>query len=138
MNVKIKLTEGAIMPSYSKEGDAGMDLTAISMNSNYDYDYIEYDTGVHLEIPEGYVGLVFPRSSISKMNMALANSVGVVDSGFRGSIKFRFRYDLGNIYKVGDRVGQLIILPYPKINFTLTENLSDSSRRTGGFGSTGL
>jgi dUTP pyrophosphatase len=139
MNIKIKLSEGAIMPSYSKEGDAGLDLTAISKIFSYNYNYIEYGTGVHVEIPEGYVGLVFPRSSISKYGISLSNSVGVIDSNYRGEIKFRFRRLAfsKNVYNIGDRIGQLIIIPYPKINFILTENLSETSRGAGGFGSTG-
>jgi dUTP pyrophosphatase len=86
MKINVKLAKGAIMPSYSKHGDAGMDLTAISVKrvDEGGYGYFEYDTGVYPEIPYGHVGLVIPRSSISYTGMILANAVAVIDSGYRG------------------------------------------------------
>ncbi len=165
MKVKIKkLHIDAVIPSYAKTGDAGMDLTAISMHvetgTDYNGEYIEYGTGLAIEIPEGHVGLIFPRSSISKKDLFLANAVGVIDSGYRGEVKLRFKleqqYDVldswvddtayyimddrrfyANIYRLGDKVGQLVIIPYPHIELVETEELSDSSRGEGGFGSTG-
>ena len=80
MKVKIKkLNENAVIPSYSKQGDAGMDLVATSKIFDK-YGNIEYWTGLAMEIPEGHVGLIFPRSSISKKDLALTNAVGVIDS----------------------------------------------------------
>lgn len=80
MKVKIKkLNENAVIPSYSKQGDAGMDLVATSKIFDK-YGNVEYGTGLAMEIPEGYVGLIFPRSSISKKDLALTNAVGVIDS----------------------------------------------------------
>ena len=141
MQVKItKVKEGAVVPSYAKQGDAGLDLTAISevIDQTGDYGYIEYGTGLAIEIPEGYVGLLFPRSSISKTGMILANSVGVVDSGYRGEIKFRFKYISGTAkYNVGERVGQLVILPYPQIELVEVDDLESTERGEGSFGSTG-
>lgn len=140
MEVKIKkLVSNAVIPSYAKEGDCGLDLTAINMETSLGtgHGYIEYSTGLSVEIPEGYVGLIFPRSSISNTGLILANSVGVVDSGYRGEIKCRFKYIAGtNKYNVGDRVAQLVILPYPKIELTEVEQLSSTERGEGGFGST--
>ena len=141
MNVNIKkLTDSAVVPSYSKEGDAGLDLTATSVEENAMY--LEYGTGLAFEIPEGYVGYVFPRSSISKYHLSLANAVGVVDSNYRGEVKLRFKKTLDkvfeNVYNVGDRVGQLIIMPYPKVTLVEVDELSDSNRGTGGFGSSGV
>lgn len=120
-------------------GSAGLDLVATDLYHNRDFDFIEYGTGLSVEIPEGYVGLLFPRSSISKTPHILANSVGVIDSDYRGEIKLRFktkedREDFE--YGIGDKVGQLIIMPYPKVKFEEAE-LSDSSRGAKGFGSTG-
>lgn len=135
-----KLREDAVKPSYAKEGDAGLDLTAIGVTVNYDYNYIEYDTAIAVEIPEGYVGYVFPRSSISKTSHSLANSVGVIDSGYRGSIKLRMRFDADNQdkeYTYGDKIGQLVIMPIPKIQLTEVSELSSSERGEGGFGSSG-
>lgn len=141
LEIKIKkLVEQAVIPSYSTIGDAGMDLVAISekIDQTHNYGFIEYGTGLAIEIPEGYVGLLYPRSSISKTGMILANSVGVVDSGYRGEVKLRFKYVAGTTkYEVGDRVAQLVILPYPQVKLIESDTLSDSERQDGGFGSTG-
>ena len=141
MDVKIKkLHPDAVIPVYSKPGDAGLDLTATSIMGD-SYDNIVYGTGLAIEIPEGYVGLLYPRSSNSKTDLYLTNHVGVVDSGYRGELMFKFRPINGivdaSIYAVGDRIGQLMILPYPSIKFVETDELSDSDRGEGGFGSTG-
>ena len=142
MEVKIKkLVKEAVIPTYAKHGDAGMDLTAIS----YKYDPVTdchiYGTGIAMEIPEGYVGLVYPRSSNRKTNAYLTNHVGVIDSGYRGEIMFSFknrtRQDNTYPYNVGDRIGQIIIMPYPIINFIEVEELSKTERGECGHGSSG-
>ena len=149
MKVRIKkLNEGAIVPSYSKQGDAGMDLTAINISKD-NVGNITYHTGLAIEIPEGYVGLLFPRSSISKKQQFLTNGVGVIDSSYRGEIMAKFKPVMGsyetilelfesNEYEVNDRVVQLIIMPYPEIEFEEVEDLSSSERGYGGFGSTNI
>ena len=174
MEVKIKkLCETAVIPAYAKPGDAGMDLVATSRIFDK-YGNVEYGTGLAIEIPEGYVGLIFARSSIFKQTLSLANAVGVIDSGYRGEIKFKFKPTLAYmefgfadnpygiyedteefdyvgipggirkncidaaIYNVGDRIGQIIIMPYPKISFKEVDELSSTDRGEGGFGSTGL
>lgn len=143
MKVKIKkLVETAIVPTYAKPGDAGMDLTATSYNYDTSYKNHVYGTGLAVEIPEGYVGLVFPRSSNRKTTAYLTNSVGVIDSGYRGEIivTFKDRDDLmidSQPYEVGDRVAQLMIIPYPQIEFEEVEELSETERGEGGHGSTG-
>jgi dUTP pyrophosphatase len=144
MKIKFqKLHPDAVTPTYAKQGDAGLDLTVVGFQVTPSY--ISYKTGLAFEIPEGYVGLLFPRSSNSKKQLLLTNSVGVVDSGYRGEIEFRFKL-VGNgvipegdldVYEIGDKVGQLVILPYPQIELQEENNLSDSERGTGGFGSTG-
>jgi dUTP pyrophosphatase len=139
MKVKIKrLNESAVVPKYQVEGDAGMDLVATSRSVD-DKGNIVYGTGLAFEIPKGYVGLIFPRSSLSKYGLMLTNHVGVIDSGYRGEVTAKFKVISGNpeIYKVGDRIAQMIIMPYPKVEFTETDVLSDSERGTGGYGSTG-
>jgi dUTP pyrophosphatase len=138
MKVKIKkLHEDAVIPSYSKAGDAGMDLYSIRVNKDKNGNDAHY-TGLAIEIPAGYVGLLFPRSSISKTSCTLRNSVGVIDSGYRGEIMLKFGCSSNlSCYKVGDRVGQLIIMPYPQVQFEQVDELSDSDRGDGGFGSTG-
>lgn len=142
MDVKIKkLHEDAIIPNYAKKGDAGLDLTAIHFRYEAEYDCFVYGTGLALEIPKGYVGLIFPRSSNSKTTAYLTNSVGVIDSGYRGEIMVKFKNrtaaDNRAPYKPGDRVAQLIIMPYPNITLVETDKLSESERGTGGYGSTG-
>jgi dUTP pyrophosphatase len=101
--------------------------------------YFEAKTGLAVEIPEGYIGLLFPRSSISNTNFILANSVGVIDSSFRGEITFRFRklHNFQETYYSGSRIGQILIIPHPEVEFVESEELSETNRGTGGFGSTG-
>lgn len=140
MKVKIKrLHPNSVLPTYAQKGDAGLDLTATSMNYD-DHGNAVYGTGLSIEIPEGHVGYIFPRSSISKKKLALTNSVGVIDSNYRGEIMLKFKPEKFfsiNDYDIGDRIGQLIIMPIPSIEFEEVEELSDTNRGTGGFGSTG-
>ena len=143
INIK-KLDENAVIPQYAHIGDAGMDVVATSVNITNNY--IEYGTGLAFEVPEGYCMLIFPRSSNSKKDLLLANSVGVLDSTYRGELKLRFKrsyspdtYGLSvkSIYDIGDKVGQIIILPYPQIEYNEVDELSNTERGSGGFGSTG-
>ena len=137
LNVRFKkLRPDAVTPTYAKDGDAGLDLTAIS-KTNADT-FIQYGTGIAIEIPKGYVGLIFPRSSVSKLeNFYLKNSVGVIDSGYRGELMLRFNKSF-SFYEVGDKIGQLIIIPYPTIYLEEVDELSSTDRGEGGFGSTGV
>ena len=154
MKVKVKkLNENAVIPSYAKNGDAGLDLTATSKFLDY-HGNICYGIGLAFEIPQGYVGLVFPRSSVSKKQLSLANAVAVIDSGYRGEVVMKFKpafsFDDGGTcmvhitdgltygtYNVGERVAQMIIMPYPYIEFEETDELSKTERNDGGYGSTG-
>lgn len=149
MIVKIKkLHKNAVMPSYAKPGDAGMDLTAVSKSYD-DAGNVVYGTGLAFEIPEGYVGMVFPRSSCTKKSILLGNAVGIIDSGYRGEVTLKFkpsltmsskvnyRSGLPDDYDVGERVGQIIIMPYPQIEFEEADELSETERGTGGYGSSG-
>lgn len=159
IKVKIKKTHpDAVIPKYAKVGDAGLDLTATSMYYD-EYGNICYGTGLAFEIPEGYVGLIFPRSSICKEQLLLSNAVGVIDSGYRGEVSFKFKPSMAldnrqcvkadeeklwsiavrqnDIYKVGDRIGQMIIMPYPSVEFEEVEDLSETERGEGGYGSSG-
>jgi dUTP pyrophosphatase len=142
MKVKIKkLNENAVIPSYAKSGDAGMDLVATSIISENDTQ-ITYGIGLALEIPNGFVGLIFPRSSVRKTRLMLSNCVGVVDSGYRGELQATFNKVnqnsiAENDYKVGDRIAQIMIIPHPPIEFDEVAELSDTERGEGGFGSTG-
>lgn len=139
MKVKIKrLDKSAVIPKYAKDGDAGLDLTATAYKVNEKGQYI-YTSDLALEIPNGYVGLLFPRSSICKKDLEMTNSVGVIDSNYRGPIKSVFNPTCEDpeIYELGERFAQLIIIPYPKIEFEEVDELSETERGSGGYGSTG-
>ena len=130
-----KLHPDAVLPSYAREGDAAMDVVAV--NREVTDKYIQYGTGLAFEIPKGYVCLIFSRSSVTNKDLMLKNAVGILDSGYRGELVLRFQ-KLGNdVYEVGDRVGQIMIIPVPNVKIQEVQELSDSSRGTGGFGSTG-
>lgn len=138
MNLKVKkLKPNTVLPKYSKDGDAGMDIIATS--ATHSSFYIEYGTDLAFEIPKGYAGFIFPRSSISKTDQYLRNSVGVIDSGYRGEVKIRMSVPaLGaKEYKVGERIAQLILIELPWVDIEEVTNLNNSDRGTGGFGSTG-
>ena len=130
-----KLDPRAVLPKYAKEGGAAMDVVAIGKEENKKF--IEYKTGLALEVPKGYVCLIFPRSSVTNKDLMLKNCVGVLDSGYRGELVFRFNKFGEDVYNVGERVGQIMILPHPYVKIEEVENLSDSPRGEGGFGSTG-
>lgn len=139
MKVKIKkLHPNAVKPKYAKESDAGMDLVATEIISETP-SQITYGTGLAIEIPDGMVGLIFPRSSIRNTGLTLSNCVGVIDAGYRGELQATFNKNgvKDDFYKVGDRVVQIIIVPHPIIQIVEVDELSESSRGIGGFGSTG-
>jgi len=137
MDVKFKkLHPDAVLPKYAISGDAGMDLTVTEVEHINDY-LVRYKFGLAVEIPFGYVGLLFPRSSIFKKSMLLSNSVGVVDSNYRGEVMAVFNKLSEDSYEVGERAVQLIIMPYPKINPVWADELSNTDRGHGGYGSTG-
>ena len=154
MKVKIKkLSPDAVIPTRGTAQSAGLDLTCTRID--YDiYENIVYHTDLAFEIPEGYVGYIFPRSSIAKKQLFLTNSVGVIDSDYRGEVTLKMKRipidddeDSGvfyaNIndplghYHVGERICQLIIMPYPTIELEEANKLSDTERGNGGYGSTG-
>lgn len=142
MQVKIKrLHPTAVIPQYAKPGDAGMDLVATQVMIDDQLNFIKYNTGIAMEIPEGYVGLIYPRSSLSKKQSYLCNHVGVIDSGYRGEITCCFRNVTADKnykpYEVGERIAQIIIMPYPNIQFVESDELSETERGDGGYGSTG-
>lgn len=138
VNIK-KLHPDAVIPKYETTGSAGMDLTAVSKKID-EQGNVVYGTGLGFEIPEGYVGYILPRSSNAKMDLILSNSVGVIDSDYRGEVAFKFKHienlTHGEEYEVGHRIGQIIIMPYPKIEFIEVEELKETERGNGGFGST--
>ena len=156
-----KLVPEAKKPKFGKQGDAGADLVATSIDFSREHQIV-YGTGLAVEIPEGMVGLVFPRSSIRNTDLSLSNSVGVIDSGYRGEIMVTFNLRMGHIvaqeleiaetledlsgevfdtpydaYEIGDRIAQLVIIPVPLVKYTEVDELSETERGTDGHGSTG-
>lgn len=144
MEVKFKkLSDKAVVPTKAHSSDAGFDLTATRVTSEVNecgQFVLVYHTDLAMEIPDGYVGLVFPRSSISKKSLYQTNAVGVIDSGFVGEIRVKYKNTTGDsipaVYNLGDKIAQLIIMPYPTIEFVETEELSETDRGEEGFGST--
>jgi len=136
-----KLVPEAVKPKFGKPGDAGADLVATSVDFSRDSNsQIVYGTGLAVEIPEGMVGLVFPRSSVRNYDLTMANSVGVIDSGYRGEIMVTFNKIYGytsRSYEKGDRIAQLVIMPVPLIQYKEVDELSETQRGTDGHGSTG-
>ncbi len=143
MLVKIKkVAKGAVLPTKAHATDAGFDLYCTSKEIDWTKRQIVCHTGLAFEIPEGHVGLIFPRSSVSNKPLMMANSVGVIDSGYRGEVTAKFNITgmneiYSNNYQVGDKIAQMIIIPYPEIEFEEADSLSESDRGTGGYGSTG-
>jgi dUTP pyrophosphatase len=135
-----KLVQTAQKPKFGKPGDAGADLVATSVDFSRK-NQVVYGTGIAVEIPEGMVGLVFPRSSVRNYDLSMANSVGVIDSGYRGEIMVTFNilnlHTVENSYQVGDRIAQLIIIPVPLAKYVEVEELSETQRGQQGHGSTG-
>lgn len=132
----------AIVPKIATDGSAGFDMTAIA-DAEFDAEYgvCSYDTGIAMEIPKGYVGLLVPRSSVYKVGLSLCNSCGIIDSDFRGLVSFKFYQMLWEdehpLPKKGDRIGQLVVVPCLTLSEEVDE-LSDTSRGAGGWGSTNM
>lgn len=143
MKIRIKKTDDrAIVPTYGSEYSAGADLYALLDEKTeilpHTTSFIH--TGISLEIPEGYCGLIFARSSMgAKRGLAPANKVGVIDSDYRGEVMVALHNHSDNIATVepGERVAQLAIVPFLKAEFEVSDELSDTVRGVGGFGSTG-
>ena len=132
-----KLHPDAVAPYQGTPGSAGFDLTAVSKKQVDGY-HTEFGTGLAVEIPEGHVGLIFPRSSCYKSGMLLSNCVGVIDSDYRGEIKAVFLgTHIEKSYQVGDRIFQMIVLPIPSVEYEKAEELTETDRGEGGYGSTG-
>ena len=154
MKIKFKkLSPSAVAPSIMRTGDCGADLTATSI-TECDM-YIEYGTDLAVVIPPKHVGIITPRSSLSNYDLILSNHVGVIDQNYRGEIRFRFKrtqisiaefnsdgsvanYNASKLYKVGDRIGQLLIIPLPAVEYEEVEELDETNRGASGYGSSGV
>lgn len=142
MEIKIKkLNKEATIPTCATEGSAGYDLYSLNekvmINSNESY---LFDTGIAIEIPNGYVGLIFARSGLaSKLGLAPSTKVSVIDSDYRGDIRVSlFNHSKSAVFlEEKTRIAQLVIVPYLSCNFVEVEELEETERGTNGFGSTG-
>ena len=138
--MKIKLLDENCLPTKAHVTDAGYDLRARKETSVFPQDTEFIPTGVCVEIPSGYVGLLFPRSSISKTPLRMANSVGVIDSGFTGEIKLPL-YNTSEVeirdIEQYDKIAQLVIVPCMNFELEPVDELDSTERGEGGFGSTG-
>lgn len=143
MQVKIKkLNENAVIPTYGSEFSAGADLYACEENPIViqPHKTVLIHTGLSVEIPEGYAGLIYARSGLAtKKGLAPANKVGVIDADYRGEIMVALHNhtDLEKTVEPLERVAQMVITPFLKAEFTIADELSDTVRGVGGFGSTG-
>lgn len=139
----VKLNENAIVPTYGTQFAAGADLyalpcdDAIKINPN---ETVLVHTGIAMQIPNGYAGMIFARSGIAtKRGLAPANKVGVIDSDYRGEIMVALHNHSNKVQEIasGERVAQLVIMPYIAAEFVESETLEETDRAAGGFGSTG-
>lgn len=138
----ITLESKAVLPTKAHPTDAGYDLTATRVTQELDEArklILVYHTDLAVEIPIGYVGLIFMRSSVSKTSLTLANAVGVIDSGYRGELILKYKVTtdaLPRVYEPGEKVGQLVLVPCYMSDTEFVSELSSTDRGEGGFGST--
>lgn len=138
----VTLESKAVLPTKAHATDAGYDLTATRITQELDEArklLLVYHTDLAVEIPIGYVGLIFMRSSVSKTSLTLANAVGVVDSGYRGELILKYKVTtdaLPRVYEPGEKVGQLVLVPCYMADTEFVSELSSTDRGEGGFGST--
>ncbi len=141
VNVK-KLRDNAVLPTYGSESAAGADLYAATDEdiAIAPGETVKVPTGIAAEIPEGYAGFIYARSGLAtKKGLAPANKVGVVDSDYRGEIIVALHNHSKETQVVerGERVAQFVIAPYLKVEYEFADDLSETERGEGGFGSTG-
>lgn len=140
-NIKIELLNGATMPIYAREGDAGADLVANEAATIPAKGRALVKTGIKIAIPAGYVGLVHPRSGLAlKSGITVLNTPGTIDAGYRGEIGVILFNTTSEDFDVaaGDRIAQLVIQQVSTASFEVVESLDETTRGAGGFGSTGV
>lgn len=140
--MKIKLlSDKAMIPYRGSEEAAGYDLYSTDSTDINPGECKLISTGIAMQLPNGYFGAIFPRSGTAvKRGLRLANCVGVIDSDYRGEVKVPLYNDSQEIQTVeqGERIAQLIILPYATVSFEVVDELTDTIRGNGGFNSTGI
>lgn len=144
LTIQFKLGPNGKQPTQAHATDAGYDVYA-SSDPIFHENYVEYKTDLFLNVPVGWVCLIFPRSSITKQDLLLKNSVGVLDSGYQGEVGFRFldtnpensEFTLDGVYKKHDRIGQLVFVKLPTVSWQQVEEFGETSRSVNGWGSSG-
>ena len=134
------LADGMELPTYAHDGDAGLDLCVTEDVVLRPNEYRMVSSGVAVAIPRGFVGLVVPRSGWGRRGLVFKNTVGIIDSGYRGEIQLPLWNNNAHEWlsiKRGDRVAQLLIVPIAQVQVLKVDSLDDTERGTGGFGSTG-
>lgn len=141
IELPMKLEDGAKVPTYAHDTDAAADLYALEDTGLSAHTYgNKIRTGVSIQLPEGWLALIIPRSSIgAKTPLRLSNSVGLIDSGYRGELGVLYDNTSDNeaFVKAGDRIAQLLVMPSYRFKAKVVDELTDSDRGTGGFGSSG-
>jgi dUTP pyrophosphatase len=137
----IKESQG-VLPVRAHDTDAGYDIVCTRLTQELDEAgkvVLVYHTDVAVEIPQGMVGFLLMRSSVSKKSIMLTNCVGIIDSGYRGELMMKFKLTtdaLPRVYQIGDKIGQLVVVPYYKATPVFVEELSNTDRGENGYGST--
>ena len=141
IELPIKLEEGAQVPTYAHDTDAAADLYALEDTNLNAHTYgNKIRTGVSIQLPEGWLALILPRSSMgTKTTFRLSNSVGLIDSGYRGELGVIYdnTSDMDSFIRKDDRIAQLLVMPSYRFQAKVVDSLEDSDRGEGGFGSTG-
>ena len=136
-----KLNEKAVLPSRSHATDAGLDLTTYGFTQEVDASgklVLVYHTGLAVEIPEGHMGLIFMRSSVASKSLTLTNAVGIIDRFFSGEITLKFKVttdSIPTVYQEGERIGQLVVVPYPQFDPVFVDEIAEGDRGEKGYGS---
>lgn len=139
--LRVCMTEDAgYVPEYAHEGDAGLDLRAVESYDIGPGESVMVRTGLRVEIPSGCVGLEFPRSGLGSKGITIRNAVGVIDSGYRGEVMCPLWNTTYRTFHVerGDRVCQIVVMPYCPCELVEVDELSETQRGTDGYGSTGV
>lgn len=138
----LRSSETQVLPSYARAGDAGLDLASCENVTLAPFTRATVGTGLTIEVPDGMCGLVLPRSGLaSKFGITLLNAPGLIDSGYRGEVKVVvYNSDATTAFDIraGDRIAQLLVIPFPVITPLWRDVLSNSERGSGGFGHSGL
>ncbi|MGM0846865.1 MAG: dUTP diphosphatase [Bacillota bacterium] len=140
MNIKLT-NDYATIPFYATDDSAGFDLSSVEHKIIDPNTHELINTGIAMSIPKGFVGLLFPRSGNAvKRSLNLINCVGVIDADFRDSVKVPLRNNQEEVQEIyrGDRIAQMVVVPYEKVKFHIVDDLDETERGFGGFGSTGL